>query len=368
MKGKPTVYFSARHILSSAFERAMKSLSRHVAIVGDDEDPETAYVSLNDCDVFLLYLHVDICRDLFLIYELGVALVLRKPIIVIRETDLKFSEIFIPKHFHEICILIAASKNTSSHTCNVFGMTYNSPLTLADVLAYGYENSIVFWPELQAKCIALLLDKIFSLSQELESLLKTTKQNSDSGLGVHGYSIRADSGFGKGKIPLLPSNTHENDNLKTDLLANEQKLDRVSSNEKETSFNRNPEINIGQLRGQDEHFTDKNDPENRIEPVKPVIYELQDPPREDMSDSSSTCDVTYLNDKSIMSQSASPLPSPILPRGVYYPTALPVYPMELCFPPFQIEKLNFDKHALHIAKTDRLPSIVRRRIMRKESF
>ena len=87
----------------------------------------------------------------------------------------------------------------------------------------------------------------------------------------------------------------------------------------------------------------------------------------DASDSSSTCDVAYLHDKTfIASANTSPLPSPIPPRGVYYPTALPVYPMELCFPPFQVEKLQFDKHALQIAKADRLPSIVRRRIMRKD--
>ncbi|CAB3994580.1 Hypothetical predicted protein [Paramuricea clavata] len=380
MKGKPIVYFSARHTLSPAFRRAMKSLSRHVTIVGENEDPETAYASINDCDVFLLYLHPGFCQKLFLIYELGVALVLRRPIVVIRETDLKFSEISIPNHFYDIKLLIPPSKSGPFQTCNVFGKTYNSPLALGDVLTYGYENSVVFCPELQAKCIALLLDKIFSLSRELGSLLKRRNnsavniklQNSKSMLGVHGYSKQAEYGFSKDKISLLPLNGYENDKLKTNSLLNERKLEKLSSNEKRTSINDTPEISINHLGGQDQHFTD-NTSENPFEPVNPVIYEFQDPSQEDadeglvMSDSSSTCDVTYLNDKTfIASANTSPLPSPIAPREIYYPTALPVYPMELCFPPFQIEKLHFDKHALQIAKADKLPSIVRRRIMRKE--
>ena len=358
MKSKPLVYFSARHTLSPAMERAMTSLSRHVVIIGEDEEPETAYALINDCDVFLLHLRADISQKLFLLYELGVALVLQKPIIVIRETDLKLSEIFIPKHFHEIELLLTPSKAGSFETCNVFGMTYNLPLTLRDVLMYGYDNSMIFCPKFQAKYIALLLDKIFSLSSHVESLRKKPSNS----------AISAESGCSKGQIPALSSNKYESDKLKTNLLRNEHKLNKLIVDG--ISANDTPEIDISLLRSQDEYFTDKEPSEKRIELVQPVISELQDTSREeerlDTSETPSTSDVIYLNDKGIASANTSPLPSPISPREIYYPTALPVYPMELCFPPFQIEKLQFDKHALQIAKTDKFPSIVRRRVMRKE--
>ena len=359
MKSKPLVYFSARHTLSPAMRRAMTSLSRHVLIIGQDEKPETAYASINDCDVFLLHLRADISQKLFLLYELGVALVLQKPIIVIREMDLKFSEIFIPKHFHEIELLLTPSKACSFETCNVFGMTYNLPLTLRDVLLYGYDNSIVFCPKFQAKYIALLLDRIFSLSSHVESLRK--KPNN--------FAISAELGCCKGQIPPLSSNKYESDKLKTNLSLNEHELNKFNGDG--TSANDTPEINISQLSRQYEYFTDKELSENSIEPVQSVISELQETSRKeerlDTSETPLTSDVVCLNDKAIASANTSPLPSPILPREIYYPTALPVYPMELCFPPFQIEKLQFDKHALQIAKTDKFPSIVRRRVMRKES-
>ena len=357
MKSKPIVYFSARHTLSPAMGRTMTSLSRHVAIIGQSEDPETAYSSINDCDVFLLYLHVDISQKLFLIYELGVALVLRKPIIVIRQADLKFSEIFIPKHFHEINVLLTPSTSCSLETCNVFGMVYNLPLTLKDVLVYAYDTSMILCPEYQAKYIALLVDKIFGMSGQVESSLKKPNNLAIS---------TSKSGFSKRQISPLTLKKYESDKLKTNLLRNEDKLDKF--NEDETSANHTPEINISQLSSQDEYLRDRKHSKDRIEPVQPVISELQDTPREEkrLNTSESTCDITYLNDKTIASANTSPLPSPISPREIYYPTALPVYPMELCFPPFQIEKLHFDKYALQIAKTDRFPSIVRRRVMRKE--
>ena len=409
MKCKPTVYFSSRHSLSPALERMMKALSRHVNLVGNGEDPEIAYATIDDSDVFLFNLYFDICQNLFLMYELGVALVLRKPVIVIREAELKFSEIFIPKHFSEIKLLIPPNRSGPFQTCDVLGKTYNLPLSLEDILVYSYENSIAFSSQLQTKCIALLLDKIFSFSrgpgnQFTSSKVKITLQNRKSNYGGHGYS----------KIALLPLNRCGDGKLKTNSVVNEGKLDQLSSNEKKISVNQAPKINISFLIDhdcKDERSADEKHLENRIEPVKPVtlqskstpevdslkmhsvsmfepvnpvelhpgnqfepiIYEFATASRDDveegldMSDSSSTSDVTLLNDKTfIASANTSPLPSPISPRGIYYPTALPVYPMEMSFPPFQIEKLNFDKHALQIAKADRLPSIVRRRIMRKE--
>ena len=385
MKCKLNVYFSARHTFSPAFTRMMKSLARHVTITGQNNDPETAYASINDCDVFLLHLHVGFSQNLFLIYELGVAMVLRKPVIVTRETDLKFSDILIPKHFYETELLIPPIKRSSCPIYDVFGKFYSMPVTLGSVLECCYENSIVFCPDLHAKYVALLLDKIFSVARRLERLRKKptnaaveiTLQNGTSDVGLVGYSIQAQSGFNQGKISLLPLKTYENDQFKTNSLVNENKLGKLSFNEKQATVSQTPEINISKLgyqryteteeRKQLEHVSPiKLHPESRFEPIN----EFQNsPPREelDTSDSSSNYDVTYLNDKTFTASNyTSPLPSPTPQSELYYPTALPVYPMELCFPPFHIEKLHFDKYALQIAKADRLPSIVRRRVMRKE--
>lgn len=396
MKCKLSVYFSARHTFSPALTRTMKSLARHVTITGENDDPETAYASIYDCDVFLLHLHVGFSQNLFLIYELGVAMVLRKPIIVIRETDLKFSEILIPKHFYETELLIPPMKRSSWQTCNVFGRSYNMPMTLGSLLECCYENSIVFCPDIQGKCVALLLDKILSVARGLvrlrkkptDAAVRITVQNNTSDCGLPGYSIQAQPGFSKGKISLLPLKTYENNQFKTTSLVNENKLGKLSFNEKQAALNQTPEINISKLGEQDEQqYTDNEErtrlestrehvspvklhTESSFEPVNPIMHEFQNSPpcdELDTSDSSSSYDVTYLNDKTFTaSNHTSPLPSPIPQRELYYPTALPVYPMELCFPPFHIEKLHFDKHALQIAKADRLPSIVRRRVMRKE--
>ena len=392
MKCKPSVYFSARHTFSPALTRMMKSLGRHVTITGQSDDPETAYASIYSSDVFLLNLHVGICQNLFLIYELGVALVLGKPVIFIKETHLKFSEILIPKHFYEIELLIPPMKRYPFQTYNVFGKSYNMSMTLGNVLACCYENSVTFCLDLQVKCISILLDKILCFSRGVKRLLrknaavKITLQNSTSDLGLSGYSIQTQSGYGNGKISLLSLNlkTYENDKLESNTLGNEDKLGKLSFNEKQDAVNQTPEANISQLSGEDEQYTESREMKHlvstienvsavklhtggSVERVSPVIHESPALEELDTSDSSSSYDVTYLNDRNFAaSNNTSPLPSPTPQREIYYPTALPVYPMELCFPPFHIEKLNFDKHALQIAKADRLPSIVRRRVMRKE--
>lgn len=354
------VYFSARHTLSPDCRRAMLSLSHHVILSGQDEDPETAYANINACDVFILYLHFGVCQKLFLIYELGVAFVLRKPIIAIRETHLAFSEILIPKSFNDIEVLIPPGG--SNQTVNVLGKTYKLPLTLAEILTNSYENSVCFCPDVLDKCITLLLDKIFNFSKEFANFRKKYKlklQSSKSTLGQQTFSIHSKPGF----------NNEGNDKVECNAIVNTKyKLDKLRSDAIGRSINDTPKISISKLVTQGNKQSETN-----FKPVNPVIYQFQGSARFnaneelDASDSSSSFDVTHLNGKTfIASTSTSPLPSPILPRGIYYPSALPVHPMELSFPPFQIEKLHFDKHAVQIAKADKLPSIVRRRLMRKQ--
>ncbi|XP_028396126.1 uncharacterized protein LOC114520113 [Dendronephthya gigantea] len=246
MKCQPIVYFSGRHTLSPAAWRMIKSLSRHVAIVGQSDDPETAYALIHDSDVFLVYLYADVCQNLFFLYEIGVAFVLRKPIAVIRETDLKFSEISIAKHLYETRILMETRKRGPFQTCIVFGKTCNLPLTLGDVFVYCYENSMIFRPSPQTKCIALLVDKIFSLSRELSvskqtsnSAVRITMQNSRSNLRLQGYSFKTDFDLHKGKVSLLPIGKYDN-KFQTNSMINEHKL---ISNRKRPSVDITPDMN-----------------------------------------------------------------------------------------------------------------------------
>ena len=215
-------------------------------------------------------------------YELGVALVLRKPLIVIRETTLKFSEIFIPKHFYETQVLVPPIKTGAFQTCNMFGKTCNLPITLGDVLAYAYDNSMIFCPDLHAKCVALLLDKILGLSREIGTLLRHTAalkisqkptvtitvENSKSTLGLKDCSIQTDT-FERGKISLLPLRKDSGDHLKTTLPVHEDTIDQLSGTEESALLNYAPEISITRLKAKDDSPTDKN----KFEPVSPVFFE-----------------------------------------------------------------------------------------------
>ena len=63
-------------------------------------------------------------------------------------------------------------------------------------------------------------------------------------------AISAESGCSKGQIPALSSNKYESDKLKTNLLRNEHKLNKLIVNG--ISANDTPEIDISLLRSQDE--------------------------------------------------------------------------------------------------------------------
>ena len=92
------------------------------------------------------------------------------------------------------------------------------------------------------------------------------------------------------------------------------------------------------------------------ESTHPIVVEFPgkvdniDIPREDALDDESeqctslhTYDMVAL-DVEVSISSVTPLPSsPIVPLDIYYPTALPINPMNVSFPPFKIEDLDFDK-------------------------
>lgn len=371
MNDKPVLYVSARHSSSYPFRRTINSLSNHVRIVEECKDPETAYSLIARCDTFLLYLNTELCRNLFSLYELGVALVLGIPVIVIRDKILKVTDIVIPKHFSETRLLIPDCKKSTYQTCDAFGTKKESPLSLADVLSCSYENSLVLSPKSHISITSLLVDKITNLSYDVKKVKgKSRKTNHDhsESLAKHKATFEGSSCFPaiRFTVPhrsLFPSNRSKK--LKTISLHTENKFVKLPASGVEDKSRNENVSKVHTSNYKEKKIFEVNNEKSSIR-AKQGKSDLATSLKSKIDDDAIVLTDDFYNSKEYDGERCTPLPSPIRMRSLYYPTALPVYPMEKCFPPFQIEKLHFNRHAVKISKSDKFPSIVRRRIIRKE--
>lgn len=352
-KGKPCVYLCARSGLSPLLMHVVRMLSRYVTIRSGIDDPESAYLAIHECDVFIFLLDTETCRQLFAIYELGVAVVFQTPIIMIREMKLTaFSQLRVPPHFYKTEILMRPSGRST-------GRRAVHSRSLGELLVYGFKKSVIFSPESLSKSEDELLGRIISFGRfrRRDMMLRdlgsfcTTKARKKSLVKISRTGVR---------------------NSQQKLLLEAKKP--VDCSSQTPSFDGLiPEVSLIPLCTQTNYVANFNADENE-ESARSILVKFPRKlnelmPRRKHSDEETeqTYDFIELDVKAPISPNlnTTPLPSPIPPHDSYYPTALPVNPMDISFPPFQVEDLDFNKCALAIAKSDRLPSIIRRRIMRK---
>lgn len=349
-KCKLSVYLSARPSLSPILTEVTRLLSPSVAVKATTEDPEEAYFSIHESDVFLFVLHRDTCQQLLALYELGVAVIFRKPVVVIREANFALSQLLIPPHFYETEIMLRPGHGgLPSDTTREKRTTFHS---LGDLLAYAYENSLVFSEECLSKCVDELLDRVLNIARFWKDI---ALKNPNS------YIIKAKSRSAVKTTKILRNG--RSFLVREDCNSPTQLRDTVTQ---EDSFS---------LCTQTNYMANVNADQSDIT-VCPIfvefprkVYELK--PMSETEEqlertvSPRTYDMVHLDVKAPTSSNITPLPSPTLPQQGYYPTVLPANPIHLSFPPLNIEGLEFNKYAVAIAKSDRLPSVIRRRIIRK---
>ena len=358
---KPSVYFCARPYSSPVLTDVTKCLSRHVSLRARHDDPESAYLTIYESDTFVFYLNPETAQQLFALYELGVAVVFEKPVIMVRDADLTFSQLQIPLHFYKTDILVPRNWSSIRHKMLT---KRRRMLSLGGVLVRGFENAVTLSPAdgLSTRAADELLNRVFLSSGPFS--------HHAPDITLQDLQISSIKSIKKPAVkPIKTVRNHER---------------KVLSKEKDSFSEIEPTLQDAKRVTQETMpflCTQTNYMHtNSNESTHPTVVEFPgkvdniEVPREDAQDDESeqctslhTYDMVAL-DVEVSISTVTPLPStPIVPLDIYYPTALPINPMNESFPPFKIEDLDFDEHAIAIARSDRLPSIIRRRLMRKSS-